>query len=105
MGKSRLNPQRGRLKDWNQKLFFGILDLETENDRWKEENVRGYKVNQTSASKLFLDIWNPWSMVEKLFLGFFNEKTLINRLWNQKKWIEDSSNLRFVMKILSSDAP
>ena len=46
-----------RLK--SETFFFGILDLETENDRWKEENVRGDEVNRTSASKLFSDIGNP----------------------------------------------
>ena len=36
-------------------------------------------MNRISASKLLAKIENPWSMVEKLFLGFVNEKWLINR--------------------------
>ena len=46
-----------RLK--SETIFFGILDLETENDRWKEENVRGDEVNRTSTSKLLSKIGNP----------------------------------------------
>ena len=40
-------------------IFLVFLDLETENDRWKEENVCGDEMNRTSASKLFSDIGNP----------------------------------------------
>ena len=46
-----------RLK--SETIFFCILDLETENDRWKEENVRRDEVNRTSASKLLSKIGNP----------------------------------------------
>ena len=46
-----------RLK--SEAIFLGILDLEIENGRWKEENVRGDEVNRTSASKLFSKIENP----------------------------------------------
>ena len=39
-----------RLK--SEAIFMVFLDLETENDRWKEENVCGDEMNQTIASKL-----------------------------------------------------
>ena len=52
-----------RLK--SEAIFLVFFNLETEIDWWKKENVRGDKMNQKSASKLFSKIGNPWSMVEK----------------------------------------
>ena len=39
-----------RLK--SETIFLVFLDLESGNGRWKEENVRGDEMNQTSDSKL-----------------------------------------------------
>ena len=49
-----------------------FLNLESENEWWKEENEHGDEMNQKSASKLLSEIGNPRLMVEMSFLGFVN---------------------------------
>ena len=56
---SRSNPQGGRLKDWNQKIFLIFLDLESGNDQRKEEDVCINEINGSNASKLHSKIENP----------------------------------------------
>ena len=41
-----------RLK--SEDMYFAFLDLESENDRWKEEDVYRNKINRSNASKLLL---------------------------------------------------
>ena len=69
-----------KVKRLKLRNIFGVfLYLESRDEQWKEENVRGDEKNRTSASKLFSDIGNPWLRVEKWSLRFINEKMLINR--------------------------
>ena len=43
-----------RLK--SEDIFLVFLDLESGNDRWKEENIYGNEINQSNASKLLSKI-------------------------------------------------
>ena len=65
-------------------IFMIFLDLESRNDWWKED-VQENEMNQSNISKLLSMIENPWSMVEKWFLGFVNMEMWMKR-WENRKY-------------------
>ena len=48
----------------SEDIFFDVLDLESGDERLKEDNVYGDEMNRSNASKLLSKIENPWLMVK-----------------------------------------